>query len=310
MHVRGITCQQHTAAAIGRRLARSIGPCRGQVQCSDRCLAARHPPQQRLRGVPVQWRAMARATVEIGQRQQAWRVEIAHPVIGELSARCEYTPICQFDQQRVTGELRPGSSKDEARLLAYRAAGPITTDQPAAVDPAGADVHGNLRLVRIHRLYRTPAFDAHAQRNRTFGQYRFQGLQLHRHLSAHWRRQAPAPARAVDVVQRKRNAGEVAPQRPRLRQPMGGAQRRRALVGLEHLSRDDRVQQATPIQCLQRGDVQAAQPEWQALQRRISRPGLFQHQYRTPGMGQFAGQEQANRASTGNDDVVQHGDSL
>ncbi len=64
MHVRGITCQQHTSAAIGRRLARSIGPCRGQVQCSDRCLAARHPPQQRLRGEPVQWRAMAGATIE------------------------------------------------------------------------------------------------------------------------------------------------------------------------------------------------------------------------------------------------------
>ncbi|KAG1316876.1 hypothetical protein G6F62_013223 [Rhizopus arrhizus] len=167
----------------------------------------------------------------------------------------------------VAGELRIGSFEAETRLLAHRAAGAVAADQPAAVDGAVCGrLHSDLILLHLHRLNRAAAIDVHAQPDCALGQYRFQRLQLDRHLRADRRWQPPVPAPAVHVVQRERNAGEVAPQRPRVRQPVRRAGRGCALVRLQHLGRGNRVQQAAPIQRLQGGGVQAAQAQRQAFQ--------------------------------------------
>jgi len=91
---------------------------------------------------------------------------------------------------------------------------------------------------------------------------------------------------------------------------MGGAGRRCAVVRLQHLTGGNRIQQATSIQGLQGGRIQAAQAKGQAFQGRLGRRCLLQQQDRTAGLGQLAGQEQADRAGPGDDDVVQHGISL
>lgn len=279
MHVRSVAGQQHAAVAIGAGLARTIGPGAVQMQRGDGHVAGRYTSQQRLRFVQRERFSMPGTAIEIGKREHTGWIEITHALRGVLTARGQHAGIFQIDLQRMTGEFGTRADETETALLAHCAAASIATYQPATTyrPVSGLDLH--FGGTGAHRLYCTPAFDAHAQRGRTFAQHRFQGLQLHRHLGAHRRRQAPGPARAVDVVQRKRYSGEVAAQRPRLREPMGGAGRRRPLLGLEHLCRGDRVQQAAPIQCLQRRGVQAAQPEWQALQRRNGGPGLFQHQH-------------------------------
>ena len=110
----------------------------------------------------------------------------------------------------------------------------------------------------------------------------------------------PGPGRRVDIVLIELDAGEM-PRRPaRLLRPMRGG----GGGGIGALRGDDIVQQAAPIERLERRRRQAAHPEGELLQRRMRVLRLLQHQDGQAGQAQLAGEEQADGPGSGNDGIM------
>lgn len=144
-----------------------------------------------------------------------------------------------------------------------------------------------------------PDVDAHAVCARS--ERGFERVHVDGDIGIGRRRQAPGPLRGVDVLLIELETGEMTGGPARLLHPVCGTldrTRRRALRG------QDIVKQTAPVKGFRRGQRQAAQAERKLLQRRVRIRCLFQHQHRETAEPQLAGEKQADRSGTGNDDVV------
>ncbi len=115
-------------------------------------------------------------------------------------------------------------------------------------------------------------------------------------------RQPVTPPRRIDVGVVELDAREVAgrPAARRIGRHRARSRRARVVTTL----RRDLLDEAAPVEGLDARPPQPAHAERQPLQRRARILQLFEHQHRTLGEPQLAGQEQPDRAGPGDDHVV------
>jgi hypothetical protein len=105
--------------------------------------------------------------------------------------------------------------------------------------------------------------------------------------------------RAIDLILEEWDAGEMAGRAALLLHPVRGCRRIAA-----NRARLDCAQQIAAIEALDRRHREAPQTEWQRFQRRMRIVRLLQNEHRTARKPQFAGEEQPDRAGTGDKDIV------
>jgi hypothetical protein len=168
------------------------------------------------------------------------------------------------------------------------------------------DGHAVTRLIECIDAQASPNFGPHGAGPR--GQGGLEGLDLDHQALAGRARQTIGPLAGVEGVVEELDAGEMAGRAAWLMHPMRA--RRSAVVRRARLRsrwRDHVVQPSAAIERVEAGSRQAAHPERQPLQGRVWVFGLLQHQHRQIGQTQLTGQEQADGASAGDYDVIDHG---
>jgi hypothetical protein len=222
-----------------------------------------------------------------------------------VAARDELIRVSHLDLNGIAGELGIGADKLKAACLAHGAAAAIAANEPASAKAlaAGANGHVFARLIEILDAEAAP--DLHPHRACASGQGGFKALQLERHAGASRTWQAIRPLRGVDVVIVELDAGEMAARAARLLHPMRGS-RRAAVARLifRALRRRDVVQQPATVEGFDGGRGKAAHAEREPLQGGAWVFGLLQH--REVNEVQLTGEKQADRACTGNYNIMNH----
>ena len=171
-------------------------------------------------------------------------------------------------------------------------------------------MHGDAVVRDVDAVHACTVPDLDTERLRTRSEHAFERFHLDREARTGGAWQAMRPLRCIDAVVVEHDAREMAGRAARLSDPVrgrGDAFVRHAVF--REVERRDLVEQAATVQRLEGGRGEAAQAERQALERRTRIVGLLEHEHGHAGEAQFAGQEQAYRAGTGDDDVEHRGSS-
>jgi hypothetical protein len=218
-----------------------------------------------------------------------------------MSAERQLFRVGNIDLNGIAGKLRLGPDKREAACLAHNAAAAVTADQPATFKTpiARVDRYPAGRLGEAFNVDAAPDLDAYCLR--AIGKHDLEPLHFGRHVAVGRARQPVRPFRRVDLIVIEGDCSEVSGLAARLRL-LPPLRRRLRLAPGRHKA----VQQSAPIKRFDGRYRQAAHAERQFLQRRVRVLRALQHQHGNAGKAQLAGQEQADRASPGDDDVMDH----
>lgn len=290
--------EQHAAAPIRRGLHRAIGERRNETDAGQRDVGAGHPAQHGLQVLETRLLcAVERAAVEVQHAEVSRRGHLdVHPVRSQAESRAQLLGIGEVDEHGVAGELRFGTDEFETRQPAHDTAPAVAADPPARRVLLLARSHHHAVFVLLNAGNLDPAPDFDAELGRSFGQHRFNRVEVGHHAAG--QRVGQPVRQCVDVDHRRieHHSGEVA----RCARPLFAG------PGVDVRCRHQRRQHPAPVERLDRRGRQSPHAERRCppLGTRFGLP--FEHQDRTAAESELAGQEQTDRPGT-HDYCVIHG---
>ena len=220
-----------------------------------------------------------------------------------MAPEAELIGIRHFNFDGIAGELGIGPDEFEAAHFTHRTAAAVASDEPAPTKGLGAGANGHLFARRVEIFDAKATSDVDTHRAGAIGQDGFDLLHTDRHAGAGRAWQTVRPFRGVDVVEEELDACEMSAWSARLLQPMGSC-RRTAQFVVRALGRDKLVQQTPTIEGFDGWSGKPTQAEGKPLQGRVWLLSLLQHQNRDVHEPQLAGEKQADRAASGDHDVI------